>query len=225
MPLIAFIMIAFQGIAQVKPFRFGVEVSPNVSWLSPDTDGYENNGALLGFSWGFLADITLTQNYFVKTGFNIDYQNAKLKYPHTEDINGTLESGTLSREYNLRYLELPLTLKMRTNQFGKIAIYGEIGFGAAFNLKAKAQDSFAYDNDNYTLESTENISEEITLMKGSLIVGAGIEYFVDESTTLITSLSFNNGLSNILKGDTSFEPIKKQQAHLYSLQLNIGVMF
>lgn len=216
-------LMVFQGIAQVKPFRFGVKAAPNVAWISPDTDGYESGGTQLGFSWGFLADITLTQNYFLKTGFNFDYLNAKLKYPFLMEIDNTIEEGTLTREYNLRYIEIPATLKMRTNKFGEFAFYGEIGFGAAFNLKAKAQDSFSY-YDN-TEESKNDIKDEITLMKGSLIVGAGIEYFIDKSTTLIASFSFSNGLSNILKGDTFTEPYTKQRGQINYLQLNIGMMF
>lgn len=221
--IITLVLITFQGITQVKPFRFGVKVAPSLSWISPDTDRYEYDGMQLGFSWGFLADITLTENYFVKTGFNIDYINAKLRYPNAIEINGNPEEGILSRKYNLRYLEIPLTLKMRTNKFGEFAFYGEIGFGTAFNLKAKAQDSFAYNN--ITLDTKEDIKDDINFMKSSMIVGAGLEYFIDESTTIITSITFNNGLSNILKGDTTIAPFKKQKGQLYSIQLNVGVMF
>jgi hypothetical protein len=112
---------------------------------------------------------------------------------------------------------------MRTNQFGQFAFYGEIGFGVAFNLKAKADDKFTYDNN--TLESEVDIKDEITLVKGSLIVGAGLEYFIDESTTIVTSLIFSNGLTNILNGDTTVDPIEKQRGNLYSMQLCIGIMF
>lgn len=224
--IIIFLLFAFQGITQVKPFRFGVKLAPNLSWISPDTEGYEYNGMQMGFSWGFLADITLTENYFIKTGFNIDYQNAKLRYEEQRNLSETdpaLTLGTLDRKYKLQYLEIPITLKMRTNKFGEFAFYGEIGFGAAFNLKAKAQDKFYYNNS--TLDSEADINDEITLMKGSLIVGAGLEYFIDESTTIVTSLIFSNGLTNILNGNTTIEPIAKQRGHLYSMQLCFGIMF
>jgi hypothetical protein len=72
------------------------------------------------------------EHYFLKTGFNFDYLNGKLILPF-EDLTDSI-SGSLHRKYNLRYLEIPLTFKMRTNQFGKFAIYGHIGFGAGFIL-------------------------------------------------------------------------------------------
>jgi hypothetical protein len=219
--------MAFQSQSQVKPFRFGVKVAPNMAWISPDTKDYEYDGMSMGFSWGFLADITLADNYFVKTGFSIDYLNAKLKYPHQmklDDTEENLTQGTMYRKYKLRYLEIPLTLKMRTNQFGEFAFYGEIGFGTAFNLKSKSDDRFVFNNDN-ELETIEDIKDEISFIRESLIVGAGIEYFIDESTSLVTSINFSSGLTNLLSGETSMDPGVKQRGQLNYLQLNIGIMF
>ena len=45
-------IIALQGITQEKPFRFGFKVAPNLAWIAPDSEGYENDGAVMGFSWG-----------------------------------------------------------------------------------------------------------------------------------------------------------------------------
>lgn len=215
-------------IAQVKPFRFGVRVAPNIAWLSPDTKNYENEGIQMGFSWGFMADITLTENYFIKTGFNIDYLNSKLSYPFemtAGDVMPVLIEGTLERKYNLRYIELPVTLKMRTNQFGNMAFFGEIGFGAGFNLKARGKDEFIPNDGTATTKSENDIKDDVSLFKGSMIVGAGLEYFIDESTSIVTSVNFNNGLTNILSGEDMIDPSQKQRANLYYFQLNIGILF
>jgi hypothetical protein len=223
-------MIASQGFSQVKPFRFGVKLAPNIAWMGPDSKGYERDGSPLGFSWGFVADITLADNYFVKTGFNLDYLNTKLKYPHQKKLSENdplFTQGDLSRKYNLRYLEFPVIMKLRTNQFGKMAYFGEIGLSAALNLKATAQDDFTYTNNNVetVFQSEEDIDDEVRLLRGSLIVGGGLEYFIDRSTSLFLSVNFNNGLNNILKGNNSINPDIKQKALLYYLQLNVGVMF
>ena len=226
--LIGLIWMGSQSFAQVNPFRFGVKVAPNISWMSPDSKGYESDGSVFGFSWGFLADIALTENYFVKTGFNLDYQNAKLKFPHQIKLDENASEftvGTVQRKYNLRYLELPLTIKMRTNQFDQKAFYGEVGFGTAFNLKAGAKDDFSYNDGNNSLQLESDINDEVAFIKSSLLVGAGMEYFIDESTSLILSLNFSNGLNNILTKENSVDPGISQKAHLYSFQLNIGVMF
>lgn len=221
---ILILIIVLQSFAQVKPFRFGVYVAPNIAWLSPDSEGYKADGSVMGFSWGFLADIALTENYFVKTGFSVDYMNSKLQFPYQSSELADNEIGTMHRKYNLRYLSIPVTIKMRTNQFNKIAYYGNIGFGTSFNLKAKGQDEFIYDAGTVTLEDTD-IKDETTFVKGTLIVGAGAEYFLDDDTSLMVELSFNNGLSNILKGTNTVDPNIKQKAHLYYFQLSVGVMF
>jgi len=205
-----------------------VRVAPNISWISPESENYETKAALPGFSWGFLADITLTENYFVKTGFSLDYLNGKLEYPHKQkifedDIEPT--EGSLSRKYNLRYIELPVSLKMRTNKFGKTAFFGEIGFGVSFNLRAHANDTFSPYEIEGSVESESDIKDDIALIKGSLIAAAGIEYFIDESVSLITSISFNNGLTNILNGNNEIDTSVKQRANLYYFHLNIGIMF
>lgn len=220
--------LAFQASAQVKPFRFGVRVAPNLAWLSPDSEGYENEGVVPGFSWGFMADITLTENYFIKTGFSIDYLNGKLSYPYemaTDEYMPALIQGRLERKYNLRYLELPVTLKMRTNQFGTTAFFGEIGFGSSMNLKARGKDEFIPDDGSSPVESEGDIKDEIKFFKGSLIVGAGLEYFIDESTSIVTSVTFNNGLTNILDGNNIVDESIKERASLYYFQLNIGIIF
>ena len=212
--------------AQVKPFRFGVKASPVLAWMSPDAEGFENDGTYFGFSWGFMADITLTENYFIKTGFNMDYLGGKLRYTSMEDVSGTGDpvTGTLYRKYKLRYLQIPVTLKMKTNKFGNVAYFGEIGFGGSMNLKAKATDEFNYSGQTTPAYETD-IKDDINFMKASLIVGAGLEYYLDESTSLLFSLNFNNGLTDILKGETNTDPPVKEKAVLYYFQLNVGVLF
>ena len=225
--LIIFLFFGIQSYSQVKPFRFGFKVAPNISWISPDSKSYSSEGASMGFSWGFLADITLTENYFVKTGFEVDYLGGKLSCPHTLVIPGDTVSstGTLNRKYNLRYLTIPLTIKMRTNQFGKIAYYGEIGFGTSFNLRANGTDSFDYNSGQSNYSSEEDLNDEVTFMKSSIIVGGGIEYFIDESSSIILGISFHNGLNNILKGANTVDTEIDQKGHLYYFQLTVGVMF
>lgn len=225
--IFVFVLSSLQGISQVKPFRFGVQVAPNLAWIAPDSKNYENDGIVPGFAWGFQSDITLTDNYFVKTGFNLEYMNGKLKYPHEKKLNesDTVFTGTLYRKYNLRYLEVPLILKMRTNKFKSTAYFGEIGFGTSFNLKAKAKDDFNYNNGQDSDITEDDIKNEVVFMRSTLKVGAGIEYFIDESTSITVSLNFNNGLSNILKGENSKDPEIDQRAQLYYFQLNVGILF
>jgi hypothetical protein len=216
-----FAILALQGFSQEKGFRFGIKVAPNIAWIAPDAEGYENDGSVMGFSAGFIADIGLADNYSINTGINYDYLNGKLKFPFAT----TADTGTMYRKYNLRYVELPLTIKMRTNKFGDIAYFGELGVGTAFNVRAKSQDEFKLDNGAVISDDDNDVSKEIALVKESLIIGAGAEYFIDESTSLFLQLTFNAGLTNILTGNNSRSTDISQKGKLYDLQLSIGVLF
>ncbi len=220
--IITMIFISIQVYSQLKPFRFGFKVAPNIAWISPDSRDYKNEGAVAGFSWGFMADITLADNYFLKTGFTYDYLNGKLEFPYKLD---SVSTGTMYRKYNLRYLEVPMTIKMRTNKFGKMVYFGEIGLGTAFKLRAKSQDEFLNANSGLISEWESDISDEVAFIKESLIVGAGTEYYLDESTSLLFELTFNNSLSDILTGENSQYPETQENGFLYYFQLYVGIIF
>lgn len=220
--LTALIFTCVHLFAQVKPFRFGFSAAPNLAWISPDSENYKNDGASVGFSWGFMADITLADNYFIKTGFTYNYLNGKLEFPYQKD---SVTTGTMNRIYNLRYLEVPLTIKMRTNKFGKMVYFGEIGLGTAFNLRAKSQDKFQNGTNGESSEWNSDISDEIAFIKESLIVGAGTEYYLDESTSLLFELTFNNSLSDVMTGTNTQYPEVKQNGVLYYFQFNVGIIF
>jgi len=93
-------------------------------------------------------------------------------------------------------------------------------------MRALSQDEL-YDEDgnaSLMINDKNDISDELTLVRGSLIVGLGTEFFIDESTSIILDVTFNNGLSDILKGENS-KTQEQQKAFLHYFQLNIGVMF
>lgn len=223
-------IISADAFSQVKPFRFGFRLAPNIAWLSPDSEGYKKDGSVMGFTWGFLSDFALTENYFVSTGFGMDYTGGKLEYPHSMSLgeNTVATTGDLARKYKFRNLEVPLTLKMRTNKFGSVSYYGLIGFGTSFNIKSKADDEFTYFvNSQKNSENYEDvdIKDDVSFLRASMIVGAGIEYFVDESTSITLGVNFNSGLTNVLKGENVVNPNVKQKANLNYFQLNIGILF
>ncbi len=227
--LVVIISIIFPQItkAQVKPFRFGLKVAPNVGWISPDSDDYEKEGSVAGFSWGFISDFAITENYYVGTGFNISYLNGKYSYPHMISVTepDTME-GTMTRKAKLRYIDLPVTLKMKTNQFDALQVYGQIGFSLGFNIKAKAEDNFSYqvEGEYMSQDDERDISDDITLLKGSLVLGGGIEYYIDNSTSIIAGVTYYNGISNILKGDNTVTGTK-QKASPHYIELTLGVIF
>ena len=186
-------LFAYAANAQYPAFYFGLKAAPQICWMKPDADNYSSEGAKAGFSWGFIAERNFTENHSIASGFNMLFNGGKLKFPAT--VDGV--SGIMKRDYFLKYIEIPLTLKMRTNPMKGIRYFGRIGLGTAFKVGSKVIDEFTPTNGTTTTSEKKNY-DKVSLVRESLIVGAGGEYEITGGPKLGLELTFNNGFTNIL---------------------------
>jgi len=200
-------------------FRFGLKASPAIAWMRPETRGVEYDGVKVGLSYGFISDISLGDFYAFSTGININMIGGKLTYP---ELVG-LQQVVLGRNYSLNYLEIPLTIKMHTQEIGYLTYYGRFGVGAGVNLRSKAKDSYTLGGDAVTIDR-DDIKGDTRLLRGSLIVGIGVEYSLGGRTALIGGLTFNNGFTNVLKGENAVLSRKPSSINNF-LELTFGIMF
>lgn len=226
--LLLVFMVAFTyGIhAQYKPVLFGMKAGANLGWLKPDAQGYSNEGAELGFTWGFIGEFFLMENYAILTGFNVNFNGGTMKYPFLMDIdNDTVPVlGTLNRNFNLKYIQVPLCLKMQTDISEKFRIFGKIGLGTSFLLNAKAKDTFTYESGEIP-ETSRDIRDEIALMRESLIIGGGVEIILKGSTAVIIDLTYDNGFNNIFIFDNPATPTVQPKAIHNFVELGAGIVF
>jgi len=187
--------------------------------MVPTNNVSEADGASLRFGFGLSTDILFTETYAIGTGLNIDNMGGTLEYlTQKKEFAGQPEEMDYiverERTYNLKYVELPLTLKMRTNEIGYITYWGQFGLGLGINWRANAEDTDSYirefDSDTGNWEGTDkadvslediDVSDEIKIARASLIFGAGIEYNLSGSTSIVAGLTFNNGITNIFSKD------------------------
>lgn len=209
--LFGFISIASQ--AQFPAFSFGLRAAPQISWMRPNTDNYSGDGPLLGFSWGFIAEKNFTENHSIATGFNIHFIGGKLQFPQGD-------SGTMSRKYNLKYFEIPVTLKMRTGAIKGVRYFGQIGLGTGFRIGSKATDLFKSDNGS-TITGKKYNYDNTSFLRESLIIGVGGEYKLKGGPSLGGGLMFNNGFTDIL---TATKPVK-ENSFVNAIELDIFVLF
>ena len=214
-----------QTKAQQKPFKFGFKLAPALSWLSPDSKHYDYDGNAFSFAWGFVADITIMEHYYLNTGFNVSYFSGHLKYDH-QTTESDESKGTMYRNYNLRYIEVPISFKMKTNELvDKFSFFGLIGINTGINIRAKADETFKGSSSFSYTEDKVDIKNETRLFKASLLVGAGTEYEIDESVSIVIGVNFNNGFTNVLKGSNSVYTDIDAKAIPYYFELNLGVIF
>ena len=226
--LFFFLVVLFGGTmaySQQKPFVFGFKAGPAMGWMNPDSKGYESDGVKLGFTWGFIADFFLMENYGIATGFDVVFLNGGIKMPASMLIGGNNVNGTLNRKYQLKYIQIPVTFKMKTKEIGKFRIFGMIGLGTNFLIGAKADDEFTPDSGESQTEDDVDIYDDITFMRESLILGAGAEFSLGGSTSLMAGFTFNNGFMNILKGKNSADPAINNSAKANYIAFEVGIVF
>jgi opacity protein-like surface antigen len=230
-----------------RSFRFGLQFSPNISWLKANTAGYESNGSKIGFNYGLSAEFFLTKNYLFSTGVSILNSGGNLTYTGT---SYRYFSTKVNEKLKLKYIEIPFLLKLKTNEIGYLSYFAQIGLKGGFNFKAKT--SYTYSNtgtngftivptNGSTLNEDDEFDAEINWINLYLVIGAGVEYNISGNTSLMLGITFNNGFINQLdskahllddNGSVLFDdfgnPIyseKDANANLNYIALNIGIYF
>lgn len=206
--------------AQFPPYYFGLKAAPQLSWMKSNADTYKSDGTKIGFSWGFIAEFNFTENHSFATGFNMLFNGGKLTFPA---VYGT-DTGSMNREYSLKYIEVPLTLKMRTNDLNGIRYFGRIGLGSAFKIGAKKTDEFTPVTGS-VIKSDKANYDGVSFFRESLIVGLGAELEIKEGPKMGVELSFNNGFTNILKDKNSKDASIEEKATPNSFELAFSVLF
>jgi len=226
LPVLLFLILISQVQAQYKPVMFGMRIGTNLGWVKPDVEKYSSEGVVVGFTWGFFGEFFIMENYAILTGFNMNFNGGKMEYPYHMDINNdnVLEDGQLHRKYNLKYIQIPLCLKMQTELSDKITAFVKIGLGTSFCLSAKGTDDFIYDGGEESIPKT-NIDDDIAFIRESLIVGGGIELKIKGSTALIIDITYDNAFNNMLTGNNPALPDTKPKAIHNFVELGAGIVF
>ncbi len=195
--------------SKAQDFYLGFRADPNIGFFQSDDKRFKSDGSKIGFNFGLIADYKLTDNYLFGTGLTINSMGGKF-------IN--TESASVTRsEYSLRYLEIPLTLKLRTNEIGYSKYFGQFGLTTGVNVRARSKGEV---NTAGVITAFDNIdvTKDINILRLGLLIGGGIEYSLGGRTSLIGGLSYNNGLTDITD-QKDFKVVNSYVA------LNLGIVF
>jgi opacity protein-like surface antigen len=217
--------------------RFGMKLSPNLGFVNPDTRGYSSSGANAGYTFGLMAEFPIgtSGNYQFATGLNLNNVSGAWNetFTYADNLSGPSRTRDLETNVKLRYIELPLTIKMMTNEIGYMRYFGQVGFGNAVNIRAKAdfieptivdptiagtRPDRAPIVTEFTEVENEDVQDDINPYKASLIVAAGMEYNFSGNTSLLVAVTYNNGFTDILKTDDV-------KAMANYLELTVGIFF
>lgn len=206
--------------AQDEAVKMGLSLTPNLSWMTSTDYDHLSSGKNLNFGFEFMADIMFSENYAFSTGIHIFQTGGAISYLVEHPDNDYSSSNnflmTVERDYQLKYVEVPLTFKMRTKEIGYSTIYGRFGLGLGLNIKANASEA-RYDSWFEVIDgvwtndvegpSTPGFSDvevvnDVKPFRASMIIGGGVERSLGGSSSLLIGVNYNVSFLNTHKDMT-----------------------
>lgn len=233
--LLALLFTGFLSSSQAQmsdsKYRFGLHFTPNRSWVMPETRILNQERGGHGFGYGLMIERKIGNNYFFATGLSVN----QLQFGSSLDTNvyvrkNTLPAGfsNIQYEYRAQYFELPLSMKMRTNQMGAIRIYGQFGINTGLLFQARARitnipgefdpEEYFFINrvEDYKNDNTND--DRVTALRAGIIIGAGVEYLLSGDTHLVMGIRLDNPFTDNFRGDAV-------SGRVPSIGLQLGIFF
>ena len=214
--------------------ELGFQLSPTISWMTTNDNTITGAGSNVGLKIGLMGEYYFQEDYAITSGFGlIINQGGTLNhsiggnlFPTSEFRDSSLyniDAGDVTRKFQM--VEIPIGIKLRTNQFGYLRYYGEIPF--LLHIKTQARGNFAG-------TTRENITPDTGLLNFSWGIGGGAEYSISDNTAIVAGIYFHNGLFDMTQNrktqlrDATGALTDEQEdskAIISGLTFRIGVMF
>jgi len=192
--LLSLLFVGASATVASAQVEIGLKLSPSLSYLrtdSPSATNFQSDGSKLRLGGGVIVDYFFGENYAFSTGLLLTGKGGAISY--RDDALGTQQK----REYSIQYLELPLTMKLYTNDVApNTKLYFQVGGSANVAISAKINDRKFYD-DPGTSAGESKALKYVIFPDASLLGAFGVEYQVGQSTKLLAGISYHRGLVNI----------------------------
>ena len=222
--------------AQNEGFAFGFKFGPNFGWTGSTTATADNLGSKTGFDVGVVSEYYFADNYAFVTGVNVSFLGGHYMFDNahlvTDSLNpdGFLEKFGVDRTYKSTIYEIPLMLKMVTNQFGDFPMryFAQVGAGFGYASKVKVADAF----DGVERPDVYGVTnKEFSNLRLALKAGIGAQYSIDETMRLFLAVNFShdfvNNINSISPNYYRFyqgnKQIGEREVKLNLLQNRVGI--
>lgn len=222
-------------------FRLGFKIQPTLNFTKMQEGNMSNNGAKLGFSYGLMGDFNLGKNpnYWFSVEALISSMPSSIK---SNDTLYNTSSGfpvaytNVSFDYKLQYIQLPVSIKFRTNEIGMFSYWFQFGTAPSVLIQNKlttnsnpslystsvkshipnksSNDAFDFNGDNNKGRFRDNISA----VRLPLVLGAGMEFKISGKTYANAGLRWDNAFTDMFRDKT----VKARNNYI---GLQIGIFF
>ncbi len=240
---LAFLALHSLQAQDFSKFKFGLHLSPSLSWINTDDNTVDGSSSALGIKLATQAEFFFAPNYAIETGIGFHFNTGGTlqsagggqfftrAIPEGQAYNdpNDLTTGNVELDYSIQFVEIPLALKLRTREFGYITYYGTAPI-FTFGFRGNSKGSIS--GGGQTAREDFDIKKEVTPVALSWGFGGGAEYSVSESTRVFAGLQFQRLFTDVTKdgpyvyetrrtAGTSGDP----KATINSLTLKLGVLF
>ncbi|MET4108907.1 porin family protein [Hymenobacter sp. UYP22] len=204
--------------AQVE---IGLKVSPSVTHLrtdSPSAYGFENQQSKVGIGGGIIVDYFFGQNYAFGTGLELTGKGGTISY------FDPARNARIEQKIGLQYLQVPLTVKLFTNDIATdTKLYFQLGgtLNAAIAGRINGEKRYV---DPATTQETK-AAKHVIIPDAGLRGAFGVEYQLGQSTKVLVGLSYNRGLFNIdnyFEDERGFKDVELKNSEF---ALDLGLKF
>jgi Outer membrane protein beta-barrel domain len=194
--------------------KLGVTLSPGISfnrvYTSPNNAGFARGGVAFGFKLGAIYDYPIKEHCYVSTGLLYTAQHVAIK---NEKV-----SPDISEAHALRYLQLPMLIKLYTSELMlDTRIYVALGVLGQIKINER----------NTELKESRNKAFVEGFRRWGLagLLGVGVEYNISLSTSVFAGIGYQHGLSSVI--DKQAQNLSSSRVMCYGdlLCIDLGVRF
>lgn len=222
--------MAQNNMSEDSKLRFGLQVSPTVSWLSSDESLVKGGGANIGLKVGALGEYNFAKNYSITIGVGFGFSHGgKLQFPAggnllpksdlpdvPESLRKNLPTDT-KIDYRLTFIEFPVSLKLRTREFGYVKYYAEIPI---INLSAVTQAKANIDAANLDVNK-QKINKDVKTLNAQWGLGLGMEYNLSQDFSMVFGAYYTQGFFDLTKKYANID----DKAVDHVITFRIGALF
>ncbi|MCC3155652.1 PorT family protein [Hymenobacter sp. 15J16-1T3B] len=210
--------------AQVE---IGLKVSPSVSSLaasSPSQYNFEKDGSLGSIGGGLVVDYFFGQNYAFSTGLQLTGKGGTITY-YDPLLTGTGNNVTFKQKVRLQYVEVPVTVKLFTNEVATdVKLYFQVG-GVVSGLSGGRINDEKYFTDPANGNEQKRSRSHFLFADFGLLGGTGVEYQLGQSTKVFAGVSYHHGLLNVDRFFDNTRKYKDVSIKNREIALDLGLKF
>jgi len=179
----------------LEQLKFGIKISPAISWINVTHDDAIAGGATMKFGIGITSDYEI--NELLSAILDINYKSAGGYMADSRSLNNVNTKDYFKVNYQL--VEVPLGLKINTPVVNKYNYYLKGGVTTGFVLSANEKMYEATSSKVY--KSYDTLTDLTYPTVVGYFAGIGSRYNITKNLKLFVEVNYKNAVASISNGE------------------------